>query len=217
MASIELRGVSHRYPDGTLALRDIDLAVESGALVAITGPNGSGKSTLVSHMNGLLRPTAGAVLHDGRDIAPYPVAQLVRAVGLVTQHADRQVFATSVQKEVEFGARNLGLRGIELQNACREALQRVGIQALEHHNPYEIGYSKRRLLAIASVLAMRTPVVVLDEPVAGLDLHGLNCVRRMLRELIAAGRTAILVTNDVGFARGCAARMVALQCGSLVR
>ena len=170
--SIEFEAVSFAYPEGTQALADVSLRIEPGETLAIVGQNGSGKSTLVRHMNGLLRPGSGRVLLDGVDVRPVHVAHLAARVGLAFQNPDRQLFAGHVSAEVEFGPRNLGVRGTELAERVGMALAAVGLDGVAGANPYDLGYSRRKLLALASVLAMRTPVLILDEPTTGQDARG---------------------------------------------
>ncbi|HEX6128762.1 MAG TPA: ABC transporter ATP-binding protein, partial [Candidatus Limnocylindria bacterium] len=180
---LRLDGVTHVYPaSGVTALEDVTLVLPPGQRVALVGQNGSGKTTLVRHLNGLLRPTSGRVLVGGQDAAERTVAQLARQVGLVFQDPSRQIFAGSVRAEVEFGPRNLGLRGAELQAAVDEALAQVGLAGEARANPYDLGESRRKLLALASVLAMDTPVLVLDEPTTGQDLRGVEIVRGVVAE-----------------------------------
>jgi energy-coupling factor transport system ATP-binding protein len=217
MTELALEGVSYRYPSGgTLALDGIDLRIEAGERVALVGQNGSGKTTLVRHLNGLLRPTSGRLLHDGVNVGLRSVANLARSVGLVFQDPDRQIFAGSVRAEVEFGPRNVGLRGADLQAAVEEALAEVGLEAESRTNPYDLGTSRRKLLAIASVQAMRTPVLVLDEPTTGQDLRGVAIVRRVVDAAHAVGRTVIAISHDMGFVADAFDRVVVLQAGRLV-
>lgn len=217
MTDLALEGVSYRYPSGaTLALDGVDLRIEAGERVALIGQNGSGKTTLVRHLNGLLRPTSGRLLHDGVNVGLRSVATLARSVGLVFQDPDRQIFAGSVRAEVEFGPRNMGLRGAELQVAVDEALAAVGLEAEARTNPYDLGTSRRKLLALASVQAMRTPVLVLDEPTTGQDLRGVAIVRRAVDNAHAAGRTVIAISHDMGFVADAFDRVVVLRAGKVV-
>jgi energy-coupling factor transport system ATP-binding protein len=204
------------YPDGTRALDGVDLEIGPGERVAIVGQNGSGKSTLVRHLNGLLRPTEGRVLIDGQDAARFHVAQLAAQVGLAFQNPDRQIFAGRVRAEVAFGPRNLGLRGAALARAVDEALDAVGLTGAADTNPYDLGYSRRKLLAIASVLAMRTPVVVLDEPTTGQDARGVARVRSIVERLAAEGRTVITVSHDMRFVAETSRRVVVMRAGRIV-
>ena len=201
------------YPDGTPALDGLDLAIEPGERVAITGRNGSGKSTLVRHWNGLLRPSSGRVILDGISTDGRRVAELARIVGLTFQDPDLQLFASSCRREVAFGARNVGLRGRELELAVDAALASVGLADRASANPYDLGGSKRRLLAIACVLAMRTPVVVLDEPTMGLDTTEKGLISALVADLAARGRTIVAITHDPGFVASSFDRVVRLEAG----
>lgn len=216
MTDLILQQVSYRYPGGTLALDGVDLEIVAGERVALIGQNGSGKTTLVRHLNGLLRPSSGRVLHDGLNVALRTVATLARSVGLVFQDPDRQIFSGTVRAEVEFGPRNLGLRGAELSAAVDEALAAVGLANESRTNPYDLGTSRRKLLALASVQAMRTPVLVLDEPTTGQDLRGVAVVRRAVDEAHAAGRTVIAISHDMGFVADAFDRVVVLRAGRVV-
>lgn len=213
---IRCEGLVFDYPDGTRALDGLDLAVERGERVTIIGRNGSGKSTLVRHWNGLLRPTAGQVLVDGAPTAGRRDAELARVVGMTFQDPDRQLFARSCRREVAFGAHNVGMRGRALEDAVDAALGAVGILERADSNPYDLGGSKRRLLAIASVLAMQTPVVVLDEPTMGLDSTERERVAELVSSLAAEGRTVVAISHDAGFIEGSFDRVVRLEAGRVV-
>ena len=214
--SIELDAVSFAYPDGTRALSGVTLRIEPGESVAIVGQNGSGKSTLVRHLNGLLRPTTGRVLLDGRDVRLTHVARLAGLVGLAFQNPDRQLFAGRVSVEVAFGPRNLGLRGPALDERVRAALEEVGLTAEASTNPYDLGYSRRKLLALASVLAMRTPVLVLDEPTTGQDARGVALVRDVVSRAVGDGRTVIAISHDMRFVAESFRRVVVMREGRVV-
>lgn len=209
-------GLRFTYPDGTPALDGIDLAIDAGGRVAIVGRNGSGKSTLVHHWNGLLRPTAGRVLVDGRSTEGRRVAELARVVGLAFQDPARQLFRGSARAEVEFGARNVGLRGRDLAAAAEEALGLVGLAGAARTAPYDLGPSRRRLLAIASVVAMRTPVVVLDEPTIGLDDGQRALVATLVERLAGEGRTVVAISHDARFVETSFPRVVRLDAGRVV-
>jgi energy-coupling factor transport system ATP-binding protein len=217
MTDLTLEGVSYRYPEGgALALDGIDLHIAAGERVAVIGQNGSGKTTLVRHLNGLLRPSSGRVLHDGGDVAGRTVAQLARSVALAFQDPDRQIFAGSVRREVEFGPRNLGLSGGALRAAVDEALAEVGLDAEAGTNPYDLGASRRKLLALASVQAMRTPVLVLDEPTTGQDMRGVAIVKGVIGAAHAAGRSVIAISHDMGFVAETFDRVVVLRAGNVI-
>jgi len=214
--AIELEGLVHVYPEGTRALAGVSLRVTAGEAVAIVGQNGSGKSTLVRHLNGLLRPTQGVVRVGGRDTAGVRVARLAALVGLAFQDPDRQIFAGRVRAEVAFGPRNLGVRGAALDGAVADALAAVGLGEAADANPYDLGYSRRKLLAIASVLAMRTPIVILDEPTTGQDLRAVALVREIVAGLVADGRTVLAVSHDMRFVAETFGRVVVMREGRIV-
>ncbi len=215
-ALVSLEAVSFVYPDGTPALDSVSLSVRQGERLAIVGQNGSGKSTLVRHLNGLLRPTRGRVIVQGRDAAELRVAQLARTVAVSFQDPDRQIFSGKVRDEVAFGARNVGARGAALDDTVVEALARVGLDGAAETNPYDLGYSSRKLLALASVLAMKTPVVVLDEPTTGQDARGLERVREIVRAMPGEGRTLIAISHDLRFVAEYFDRVVVMREGRIV-
>ena len=216
MIHLELRGVTFTYPGGTRALDGIDLSIQPGERVAIIGQNGSGKSTLVRHLDGLLRPDEGTVLHDGVDIRAERVARLAGRVGVVFQNPDRQIFSGRVRSEVAFGPRMLGRRDPELGERVGAALEAVDLADLADANPYDLGYSRRKLLALASILAMGTPVVVLDEPTTGQDLRGIRRVRSIVDGVAAEGRTVIAVSHDMRFVAETFERVVVMAAGRIV-
>ena len=217
MADLVVERLVHVYPEGQVrALDGVDLRVASGERVALVGQNGSGKTTLVRHLNGLLRPTEGRVTVDGADAARLTVAQLASRVGLVFQDPDRQVFAPSVRSEVEFGPRNLGRSGPELASDVGAALEATGLSGEERTNPYDLGGSRRKLLALASVLAMRTPVLILDEPTTGQDARGVELVTRVIEAAAAEGRTVIAISHDMRFVAEAFERVVAMRAGRII-
>ena len=213
---IEIEDLVHVYDGATRAVDGVSLRIRDGERVAIVGQNGSGKSTLVRHLNGLLRPTEGRVLLDGVDAATRRVAQLAATVGLAFQDPDRQIFAGTVKAEVEFGPRNAGLRDAALAEAVAAALQATGLEGDSATKPYDLGYSRRKLLALASVLAMRTPVVVLDEPTTGQDARGVRRVEAIVRELGDAGRTIIAISHDMRFVADGFERVIVMREGAVI-
>jgi energy-coupling factor transport system ATP-binding protein len=215
-AALQTEGLVHVYSGETRALDGVDLSIAHGERVAIVGQNGSGKTTLVRHFNGLLRPSAGRVLVDGADAAGRRVAHLAATVGLAFQDPDRQIFAAKVRAEVAFGARNLGRRGPDLEVAVDAALAATGLAADAATNPYDLGYSRRKLLALASILAMATPIVVLDEPTTGQDARGIQRVKAIVADLSAAGRTVVAISHDMRFVSETFDRVVVMRAGRIV-
>ena len=216
MTTLRLDGVGFVYPDGTRALEGVDLTIGPGESVAIIGQNGSGKSTLVRQLDGLLRPTEGRVLHDDQDIAGARVAALAATVGIVFQNPDRQIFAGTVRREVEFGPRRLGREGAELEAAVEAALAAGDLADAVDTNPYDLGYTRRKLLTLASVLAMGPPVVVLDEPTTGQDARGVRRVERVIADVAAGGRTVIAISHDMRFVAETFGRIVVMGAGRIL-
>lgn len=221
MTDLRAEGLVHVYQHGASdapvrALDGIDLHIPAGQRVALIGQNGSGKTTLVRHFNGLLRPTAGRVLVGGQDAATKRVAQLSRLVGLVFQDPDRQIFSGSVRAEVEFGPRNLGLAAPARRATVDAALHAVGLEGAAETNPYDLGGARRKLLALASVLAMRTPVLILDEPTTGQDARGVERVQAVVEGVAAEGRTVIAISHDMRFVADVFERVIALRAGKVI-
>jgi energy-coupling factor transport system ATP-binding protein len=216
VTEVRVESLVHVYPGGVRAVDGVDLAIAAGERVALIGQNGSGKTTLVRHLNGLLRPTEGRVLIGGADAAGFTVAQLARLVGVTFQDPDRQIFSSSVRAELEFGPRNLGLTGAALRLAVAEALAATDLEGQAESNPYDLGTSRRKLLAIGSIVAMGTPVVVLDEPTTGQDLRGVGIVERIVDRLAAGGRTVIAISHDMRFVAERFERVVVMRQGRIV-
>jgi energy-coupling factor transport system ATP-binding protein len=213
MTALRLESVTYEYPASVRALDGVDLILPGGTAVALIGANGSGKTTLLRHLDGLLRPTAGRVLHDDHDIAGRSVAELARAVALCFQRPDRQIFSRTVRDEVEFGPRHQGATDEEAFARAKEALAAVGLGDELGTHPGDLGDSRRKLLSIAAVLSMRTPVVAIDEPTTGLDQRGRGRIAAALAELHAAGRTTIVASHDLRFVAETAERVVLLDRG----
>jgi cobalt/nickel transport system ATP-binding protein len=208
--AIEVRELHHTYPDGQVALRGIDLSVERGEHVAVLGPNGAGKTTLVLHLNGILRPTRGSVVVDGLPAAGRHLREVRRRVGLVFQDPDDQLFMPTVGEDVGFGPANLGLGGDELDERVAEALAAVGMGHCVDRRPHHLSLGERRRVAVATVLAMRPSVLVLDEPSSNLDPRA----RRELAEvLMSLGMTMVVVTHDLPYALQLCERAVILTDG----
>ncbi len=215
MSELRLERVTFEYPDGTRALDGVDLVIEPGMALALVGANGSGKTTLARHLDGLLRPTSGQVLLDGADTARMRVSRLARVVGLCFESPDRQIFSSTVRDEVEFGPRHAGLETEESFARVTGALERVGMGEQLGSHPGDLDETRRKLLAIASVLAMETSVVVLDEPTTGLDARGVALVGGLVRELVAEGRSVVGISHDMRFVAQTFDRIVVLDGGRI--
>ncbi len=213
---IAVEDLVHRYPTGVEALRGVSLSIEPGETVAIVGQNGSGKTTLVKHLNGLLRPTSGRVTLDGEDVHDRPIHELAATVGFVFQNPDDQLFDRSVEREVSFGPRNLGRPSGVVVAAVEASLAAVGLVDVRKTNPYDLDLSRRKLVALASVLAMDPAALVLDEPTTGQDGPGVGRVGAVVDAFARSGRTVVAITHDMEFAARHFARIVVMRGGTVV-
>ena len=214
---LEIREVRHVYAPGTPfeveALRGVSLAVEPGEVFAIVGGTGSGKSTLVQHMNLLLAPTSGEVLVDGVDATTLKKSELRRRVGLVFQFPESALFAPSVEEDVAFAPRRLGLDEREVRVRVLESLRALGVEDLAARTPFALSGGEKRRVAIAGVLAMGPEVLVLDEPTAGLDPATREDLLALIRGLREAGVSVVLVSHDLDEVAEVADRVCALHEG----
>lgn len=193
---IEVRELHYSYPDGTPALRGIDLEIHDGEFLAICGPNGSGKTTLIRHMNGLLKPHSGSVVVDGME-ASRSQREVIQRVGMLFQDADSQIVGETVWEDVSFGPRNLGLTDGEIRERVASALNAVGLADHSNKACHLLSGGEKRRLAIAGVLAMRSPVIIFDEPFANLDYPGVREVLHRILELRSEGHTIVVTTHDL--------------------
>lgn len=204
-------------PDAVWALRDINFTLEDGEFLGIAGHTGSGKSTLIQHMNGLAHPTRGRVLLDGQDLADKRVAQACRGnVGLVFQYPEHQLFAATVREDVAFGPHNLGLPEDEIAVRVERALQQVGLDPADvaERSPFELSGGQQRRVAFAGVLAMEPRVLVLDEPVAGLDPVAREEFLSLIQQLHESGLAVVMVSHSMDDLARFADRILVLNQGA---
>ncbi|MFF3545042.1 energy-coupling factor ABC transporter ATP-binding protein [Streptomyces platensis] len=211
--SLAVSGLAYAYPDGHQALFGVDLTVGRGERVALLGPNGAGKTTLVLHLNGILEAGAGSVAVAGLPVAREHLAEIRRRVGIVFQDPDDQLFMPTVREDVAFGPASAGLRGAELDERVTEALTRVGMAEFADRPPHHLSFGQRRRVAVATVLAMRPEILVLDEPSSNLDPASRRELADILRSLDV---TVLMVTHDLPYALELCPRSVVLSGGVLV-
>lgn len=214
--NIHFDQVSFTYPSGVKALDNVSLDVRSGELVAIVGENGAGKTTLVKMLNALLLPTSGKVSVGDWSTSKHTTAQLAGRVGFLFQNPDDQLFERTVGYEVSFGPQNLGWTKAKTTKHVRSALRDVGLQGQADINPYDLPPHERKLLALASTLAMETPILVLDEPSIGQDAHGRKRIGRILQNLHKIGRTQLLISHDLDFCAEHAKRVIVMAGGRIL-
>jgi cobalt/nickel transport system ATP-binding protein len=218
---LTVSSLSFAYPDGRQALRGIDLSLAVGERVALLGPNGAGKTTLVLHLNGVLHGGTGSVVVDGLPVNPRDrssLAEVRRRVGIVFQDPDDQLFMPTVADDVAFGPANLGLRGDALAERVDEALAAVGMSEHRDRAPHHLSFGQRRRVAVATVLAMRPSMLVLDEPSSNLDPASRRELAEILTTLTVHGRpvTMLMVTHDLPYALQLCERSVILDDGAVV-
>src|ERR687897_422055 len=210
---IEVGGLTHRYPNGVLALEGVDLSVRRGEFLAVLGQNGSGKTTLVKHFNGLLEPTEGSVRVEGEETAEQGIRRLGQQVGYVFQNPDHQIFSDTVFDEVAFGPKVRGFEEDEITERVSEALAAVGLEGYEEEDPFGLTKGERQRVAVASVLAVRPDVLILDEPTTGLDYAEQRSMMDLVKSLNEAGSTIIAVTHTMWVVAEYAHRAVVIRDG----
>ncbi len=211
---ITIEHLRYRYPDGTLALQEINLNIADGEFLVICGPNGGGKTTLLRHLNGLLTPTSGTVKVGGVDTAGHST-QVRQMVGMVFQDPDSQIVGETVAEDVAFGPENLGLSRDEVASRVDSALRALHIQDLASKPCHRLSGGEKRRVAIAGVLAMEPRVIVFDEPFANLDYAGIQQVLQEMLKLHQRGHTLVVTTHDLEKIIAHAQRLAILFAGSL--
>ena len=213
---IKTVNLSYRYQNNAAVLKNINISVKAGEMVAVVGQNGAGKTTLVKHFNGLLKPTSGQVLVNGCNTSNRKISDLARHVGFVFQNPDHQIFHDSVEKEVAFGLSNAGFTKNEICERVEEALTAVKLIEKRTVYPYELSKGQRQRLALASVLAVRSEVIVLDEPTTGQDYRESRQIMKMITDLNQSGHTIIFITHDMSLVAEFAQRVIVLCQGEVL-
>jgi cobalt/nickel transport system ATP-binding protein len=213
---IDLRCEAHTYPDGTVGMHEIDFSVYPDEVVVLVGGNGAGKSTLLEHLNATLVPDEGELVVDGTPITAANKAHARKEVGFVFQDADTQLVAPTVLDDVLFGLQNYGTTGQEAKRRAREALATVDAAHLEDRVPHYLSGGEKRLVGLAGVLVLEPRVVVLDEPLAGLDPERSRLVAERIRGIHREGISVVLSTHDLEFAAEIADRVCVMADGNVV-
>lgn len=216
MAMISIENLFFSYPDGTQVLNGVNLSIEKGDSVAIIGRNGSGKTTLVKHLNGLLQPTKGKVSINGVTTEGKEPAELSRTIGLVFQNPDDQIFSTKVYNEVAFGPRNLGLSASEVDLRVNNALEVTNLGKYRDVHPYDLTITERKLLCLATILAMDPQVLVLDEPTTAQDQVGVIRLGEVIHKILQTGKTVITITHDMEFVAEFFNRSIVMRLGEII-
>jgi len=214
--NIEISNLQFSYPSGLQALFGVSLNINTGEQVAIVGQNGAGKTTLVKHLNGLLQPTSGYVRIEGWDTKEHPVAKLAHRIGYVFQNPDEQLFSKNVGTEVAFGPKNLGYASEQIQVLVKDALGMTELSDKTETNPYDLSPTWRKMVAIASIIAMDTPIVIFDEPTTGQDAANIARIANVIRALRERSKTVITITHDIDFCAENFERVIAMSQGKVL-
>ena len=215
---LSVKNLSYTYPDGTRALKNINMEIFKGEKVAIMGPNGAGKSTLFSHFNGLTEPTSGYLELDGKKMEydKKTLLEIRQKVGIVFQDPNDQLFAPTVKEDVAFGPMNLGLDYEEVEKRVNEALELVGMKKFKDKTPHHLSGGQQKRVAIAGIIAMRPEIMILDEPTAGLDPQGVDQVLTILNNLNKDGMSIVISSHDIEMVNGFAEKIFVLYEGELL-
>lgn len=215
---LKLEEVSYQYEEGYQALKNISVAFRKGERVAVLGNNGAGKSTFFLCCNGVLRPQAGRILLNGREVShsKKDVNQLRQTVGLVFQDPDSQIIAGTVAGEISFGPMNLGLDTREVQLRVERSLEQMNLTGYENRAPQYLSGGEKKLVSVADIIAMEPEMILLDEPTASLDPENVALLERMLDQLSKSGITLIISTHDVDFAYRFAHRAIVFSKGEII-
>ena len=217
---ISLDHVSYQYERGgnaSKALDDVTFDIERGSFIGLIGRNGSGKTTLAKHLNGLIRPTQGTVTVDGLDASKHSVGEMAAHVGFVFQKPDHQIFCSTSTEEIAFGPTALGLDGATVFKRVDEMLTLFDLHRYEDVSPATLGYGERRAVALSSVLAMRTPILVLDEPTAGLDHRLAARFLGTIEKLNQRGVTIVMISHDMRAVYRYCTHVLELEDGKVVQ
>ncbi len=218
---VVIQNLTHIYAPGTpfekKALDDITLSIQDGEFVGLIGHTGSGKSTLIQHINALMQPTSGKVIVNGIDTsAPKSGLEIRKSVGLVFQYPEYQLFEETIEKDVAFGPKNLGLDEEEIKKRVSHALNLVGIdEALYTNSPFDLSGGQKRRVAIAGVLAMKPQILILDEPSAGLDPAGRADMRKLIKDIKNEGDTVIMVSHSMDDVSKMCDRIIVMNKGTI--
>ena len=215
MNIIEVKNLRFSYRNGEEILKGIDLTFNSKS-TAIIGQNGAGKTTFVKLLKGLLKPTEGDIFIKGKNTTEVTVAKLAKEVGMVFQNPNDQIFKSKVIDEVMFGPLNIGQGMEEAKGNSLKALELMELSDKVDENPYDLSLSERKLITIASILAMDTDIVILDEPTISQDYFDKIKIKNIVKELTARGKLVITITHDMDFVAEISERVIVLNKGEVI-
>ncbi len=215
--AIDVKDARYVYPFGkVVALDGVDLQVQHGEILGIIGQNGSGKTTLTKLFNGLLKPSSGSVVINGIDTKGHSVQEMAAHVGYVFQNPNHQLFARTVQAELEFGARNLGVPEDEIAERVEQAIEFFGLHEYIEEHPYRVSFPIRKLVGIASIVAMRPSIIIFDEPSTGQDHNTTQIINDLMRKLREQGTTVICVSHDMPLLADVVERVIVMKSAQVI-
>jgi energy-coupling factor transport system ATP-binding protein len=214
---VDVRDAHYVYPTGhVVALGGVDLKVEHGELLGIIGQNGSGKTTLTKLFNGLLKPTSGSVVVNGVPTAGRSVQEMAPHVGYVFQNPNHQLFARTVDAELQFGPRNIGVPEEEITERVARAVEFFGLQDYVEEHPYRVSFPVRKLVGIASIVTMQPSIIVFDEPSTGQDHQTTHIINDLIRRLRDEGTTVVCVSHDMPLLADVVERVVVMKSTRII-
>ena len=216
LPQILLNELDYSYPNGTVALRKINLNIYKGELVGIMGMNGAGKTTLIRTLNGLIRPSKGTVNIESENIEPKSIGELSKIVGLIFQNPQHQIFSNTVEEEIEFSLNSLNLNKEKVRNKTVEVLKTFNLEKYQDRSPLNLSGGESKKLAIASIICRDPKILVFDEPTLGQDGKEISFFTKLLKEEREKGKTILIVTHNIEFAMEFIPRTILMAKGKII-
>ena len=216
LPQIILNELDYSYPNGTVALRKINLNIYRGELVGIMGMNGAGKTTLIRTLNGLIRPSKGTVNIESENIEPKGIGELSKIVGLIFQNPQHQIFSNTVEEEIEFSLKSLNLNKEEVRDKTVEVLKTFNLEKYQDRSPLNLSGGESKKLAIASIICRDPKILVFDEPTLGQDGKEISFFTNLLKEEREKGKTILIVTHNIEFAMEFIPRTILMANGKII-
>lgn len=216
-ALIRTENLVHTYPKGGVtALQGVSVEICDNDKIAIVGQNGSGKTTLVRHFNGLLRPTSGKIFLYGEDTAKQKIGEMSRKVGYVFQNPNHQIFCTTVREELEVAPRNFGMSPEDAKKSIDEVVEMLNIGDVLDKHPLTLDYTTKKVVTIATVLAFRPDILIMDEPTGGLDEAGRRMLTKTIEVMHGEGHTVIMISHDMDYVAENSDRVIVMAEGRII-
>ncbi|WP_457554240.1 ABC transporter ATP-binding protein [Desulfobacula sp.] len=216
LPALKVKGLNFSYTPGKSVLEDINLSIYQNDFLALVGHNGAGKTSLVKHLNGLIPYKSGSICFYKEDIKTMTLGELSQSVGYVFQNPDHQIFENSVEKEISFGLSNRGLSENHIKTRVNETIEYMGLSAVRNDHPFTLGKGLRQIIAVASIVALKPKILIVDEPTTGLDSSGSQKIMNIIEKLYYDGTAIILISHDLELVKNYAKRLVVLNHGKII-